>query len=409
MNEPNPHKNFRTRKDYVKWDNFVEQIDSINLSDSDKVRARKAIGYLRLKLGEHFLADIIQNGHPLLSHYFINAANLARMQLIDFAEKIQKLENSPNFDTLLDKIRKAKKFSEGLTILEAAHRFYEAGFSIAFDVKVSFAEGTRIKTKEPDVQLTDEETGEEIYVEVSEVKESLISIETGKTYQAIFNLIHNAIRSDPEMTDITNPKHILPHVRIHRSLSETELADTAAQIECLIDEVRRKGEFREMIVKDVIEVGVSPFDDHSKAKEWAARRGITDFVEGPAFHPNELDRVINSIERESIQLPGDRPGIITLWNNGNLLFFLYDIPTIIERVAGKIADSPNLFCVALNYEFGVSNSETKFAEVGEHFFVSRTGRDLVTKNVLVIRNQSFDLALTENVKEKLLNGLKNFK
>ncbi len=407
MNEPNPHKNFQTRKDYAKWDNFVEQIDAINLSDWDKKRARKAIEYLRINLGEHFLADIIQNGHPLLSYYFINAANLARIQLIDFAESLESLENSPNFHTLIDKIRKAKKFSEGITILQTAHRFYNAGLSVAFDIKVTFSDGAKLKTKEPDIKLVNGETGEEIYVEVSEVRESQISVDNGRTFHIIFNLIHDAIRLDPEMTDFANPKYALPYVQIHRSLTEEEIADVAVQIKHLFDKVRKTGEFQELIIEETIEICVSPFHDHTKAKEWALQRKMTDFVEGPSFRPNDLDRVVNSIVRELDQLPKDKPGIINLWNNGNLLFFLYDISTIINKVADKIAWYPNLFCVALHYEYGVSNSEIKFVEKDEHFFVSDTGRDLITKTTLVIRNMSFNLVLTESAKEKICNGLKN--
>jgi hypothetical protein len=76
MKENNPHKYFNTKKDFTKWNNFVAQIEDINLSDEDKLRARNAILYLEKILGKHFFSDIIQFGHPLLSYYFMNAANL---------------------------------------------------------------------------------------------------------------------------------------------------------------------------------------------------------------------------------------------------------------------------------------------------------------------------------------------
>lgn len=162
MKEHNPHKYFNTKKDYTKWDNFVVQIDFIDLSEEDKERGRAAIHYLESTLGKHLLSDIIQFGHPLLSYFFINSANLARIQLIDFAESLQALEKSPNFHTVINKIKKARKFSEGSTILESAHRFHKAGFSVSFDLKVSFFDGAKLKTKEPDIKIVNDDSEEEL-------------------------------------------------------------------------------------------------------------------------------------------------------------------------------------------------------------------------------------------------------
>jgi hypothetical protein len=212
--------------------------------------------------------------------------------------------------------------------------------------------------------------------------------------------------TDPEMTDFANPKHILPYVQIHRAFTEQELVDVISQIENIIEKVRKTGEFQELIVENMIEIGISPFHDHSRAEEWALKRNITDFVESPIISPNELGRVINSIRRELDQLPTDKPGIVILWNNHNLLFFLNYISTIISKVVDKIATYPNLLCVALNYDYGITNPETKVVEIDEHLFVSNTGRDLITKVSLVIQNKSFNLPLAKSTKEKLLDSFK---
>jgi len=404
MKESNPHKYFSTKKDYTKWDNFIKQIDDINLSNEDKLRVRNAILYLEKTLGRHFFSDIIQFGHPLLMQYFMNAANLARIQLIDFAESLQALEQSPNFDTLIYKIKKATKFSEGSTILETADRFYKAGFSIAFDLYVSFMNGEKLETKQPDIKITDEDSGEEIYVEVSETVQSNAALDNGRTYHHLFFLIQYIISSDPEMMDFTNRKHILPHVKILRPMNENELIEVTSRINEIVEEVRSTGEFQETVIGNMVEIAVSPFNDHSKAEAWAKERNITDFVENCFFYPNELGRVLNRLEEELKQLPSDKPGLVVLWNNHNLLFFLHRIEEIIERVANKISSHPNVYGVALNQNIGLAKPENGFAQIDEHLWISNTGRDLTTRNTLLVRNNFFNLPLTDTAEQKLLES-----
>lgn len=404
MKENNPHKYFSTKKDYTKWDNFVAQIDDINLSEEDKNRARNAIRYLEKTLGKHFFSDIIQSGHPLLSQYFINSANLARIQLIDFAESLQALEKSPNFHTVIAKIKKATKFSEGSTILETAYRFHKAGFSIAFDEIVSFTDGAELKTKKPDIKIVNDRSKEEIYVEVSEAGKSQSEIDNSQTYDYIYRFVHHIIFSDPELMDFVNPKHILLHVKILRAMSKKELIEAGLIIESLVERVRNTEEFQEMFVENMIEIAASPSHDHSKAEAWAKERNITNFVENCFFHPNELGRVLNRLEEELEQLPLDKPGIVVLWNNANLLFYLHNIKEITKKIAYKTTPHSHVYGVVLNYDIGWSESENSFVEIEDHLLVSNTGRDLINRNTVFVRNKTFNLAITDATEEKLLKS-----
>lgn len=402
MKELNPHKYFQTKKDYTKWDNFIEQIDSIELSNRDRRRAKKMIEYLRRLLGENFLSEVIAKGHPILSQYLINAAPPARLSLIHFAESLQSFENTANFHTLINRIRKASEFAEGQTVLETANKFHKVGFTINFDVTVDVTDYKgKLRTKKPDLQLISKETGEEIYVEVSRLRTSQTQLSSSRTYKVIWRLIHDAIWSDPQNVNIVNPKHILPYVQIHRSLTDDELRNVITQIERLIIKVRESGEFQSVIIEDMIEIGISPFHDHSKAEEWASERWLTDFVEGPLIQTNEISRLKNSIFRELDQLPRDKPGIIEIWNNENLMFFTCDIHMLIAQVAEKIANYPHLFGVALNFNYGLGKERQYVVELNQHSFISKMREDLTTDLSLIVRNVSFNLPLTESTKANL--------
>jgi hypothetical protein len=49
-------------------ENFGNQIDLINLSDSYKVQARAAIEYLQNLPGKQVLPEIFQSGHTIFIH-----------------------------------------------------------------------------------------------------------------------------------------------------------------------------------------------------------------------------------------------------------------------------------------------------------------------------------------------------
>ena len=308
MKSSNPYEYFNNKRDETRWSKYLDQLDSIELSVPDRENAHKAIEYLRKTLGEHFLADISKSGHPLLNQYLRNTAPVARIQITHFAHKLESLKKCRNFHTLIDKIKKAKSFSEGKMILDEAYKFYQVGFSVAFDVETSFYEESKHRKTKPDIEIANSQTNEKLHVEVSEVEESKISIDFGKTYGIIYDLIHHIISNDPELTDFTSPNYTLPYVYIHRELDDIEIKGVIENIQETVQRVRETGQFQELIMKGIIEICVSPYNDHSKAKEWAAQRNISDFVEMAPIPLDDLSRVIRNLNRELKQLPSDQPG-----------------------------------------------------------------------------------------------------
>jgi len=55
MIESNPHFVFQKPEDRYNWDKYLEQLDLIELSDSERMRADQAIQFFRKLFGETFL------------------------------------------------------------------------------------------------------------------------------------------------------------------------------------------------------------------------------------------------------------------------------------------------------------------------------------------------------------------
>jgi len=117
----------------------------------------------------------------------------------------------------------------------------------------------------------------------------------------------------------------------------------------LAQDVLISGEHRELLLENMIEMAISPSHDHSRAKEWAAARSMKDFVESPPIPLNEIARVQGKIFEKMQQLPRDKPAIVVITTDENLLFFVYSVEEIIQGVVEKTMRFPHIFAVVLTH------------------------------------------------------------
>lgn len=99
-----------------------------------------------------------------------------------------------------------------------------------------------MQPKVPDLKLTDDEAGEEIFVEVSRLRPGAKQNQLSRTQDVIRSVVHTAMHLDPGLwEELLNPKHVLPYVRIRRALDEGELRVVAGKVEEVIREDHRTG------------------------------------------------------------------------------------------------------------------------------------------------------------------------
>jgi hypothetical protein len=391
----NPHEIFTTQEDYWSWDKYIQQCDLIELSDIDRQRAKDSFRYLRAVLGEGYLKRASRQGNPMFSWYFLNSANLARLSLIRFAEALKALEGAPGYSAILRRIRRPKsldEMAEGDSVIEVAQKFLRAGFSVEFEPRVSVTDYRGVAgPKSPDMRVVDVETGEEIIVEVSRMLPSDSQNLTSHTYEVIWNvLVRDAMLSDPEaLKNVLAPRHILPRARILRGIEEEELRVVVEQIRTLVDRVRAAGEFGELIIPDTIEVGIASYDDHDRAREWAASRGMreNDQIEGADILTDEISRARVKLRDKLKQLPADKPGIVVLMPAGtNLILFVYDIRLLVASLAEEVERHPKLLCAVMFHTFQEGGKESFSVNLGPHVVTKLVRSDKVTEQSLIIHN-----------------------
>lgn len=403
--DKNPFEVFKTEEDYASWDKYDEQLDLIELTEADRGRARRSIAYLRRLLGEDFLQNAWKQGNPLVPWYFTNAAPRARLSLISFAEALKALERADKFSGLVARIKDAGRVEEALTVLDAAYKFLSAGLAVSFDPDVMVADKYGVmRPKMPDLRLEDEETGAEIFVEVSRLRPGAKQNQLSVTHEIIWKVVHHAVSMDPAVReDLLSPKYVLPYVLIKRGLGEDELRDAAGKVAGVIREVITTREYRERSFGDMSEMAVSPAHDHSGARDWAEAREMRNWVESPPIPLNEISRARGKIFSELHQLPDEKPGIVLIpAASGNLLLFVYDIGAIIQELEKKLSKHPKLLCAVVSHSFTDAGKAEQFAAAfGRHVVCSRRGEDMTVEQTVIIHNEACSMPVAASTAEKI--------
>jgi hypothetical protein len=230
-------------EDYWNWDKLIQHSQIIEkLTPFEKEKVKRAFQFLREELGEEFLKDAFNEGHPICE-YIRNLAPWTRKWIIWFAEALSELKNQENYPSLLNRIKDKTKFEEGISILKFGFKFSKAGFKLIVDPIVEISEE---KKKIPDLKLIDKDTEEELFVEIAQLGPSEIEEQAHQTMEAIINTLWRHIPS------------INYCGRVHKTLSKKHLNEIIRKIEETIEKVKKDNSFHELSIEDIIEIGIAP-------------------------------------------------------------------------------------------------------------------------------------------------------
>lgn len=393
-------------EDRWSWDKYIQRWNLSELDDAERQRTEDSLRYLRLALGEGYLRRADGRGNPMLFWYFTDWSDGARLSMIRFTDALKALEGAPGYKAILNRVKRPKNLDdllEGKSVIEVAYKFFRAGFSIEFEPRVSVTDHRGVAgPKYPDIKIIDTETGEEIIVEVSRLMPSAHQNLTSHTYHVINHvLVFESMQCDPEALK----NILLPYAKILRGIEEDELQGIVEQIRKLVDRVRTSGEFGEVIIPDTIEVGIASYDDHARAREWAASRGMRehDLVEGANILRDEIARAKRKLrEKITEQLPDDKPGIVVLTPaNENVILFVYEIEWLAAALAEEVGTHPKLLCAIMFHSFDDGKDESWSVSLGSHTYTRLVRSDGAAERSLVIRNPVCKHPLTAETLERV--------
>jgi hypothetical protein len=387
-----PHKFFKTKEDYEQWEPYISQCDLIEgLSDDDKNRAKQAMDNLRPVLGENFLKRALREYHPL-TQFFLQATSFRRVKLTGLSEAIEALKSAENFRRILNRIKAHPSkdlFHDGYSVLQTAYLFLKAGLQVCFVDE-------RGGGKKPDIKLVDEETGEEIFVEVSTLNKSDAVDNAHRASWPVFNLIFGALAQ----------AQLAMYAQMKQGFDEDYAPDAVKQLTKLITEVKTSGELRE-IDNNFIVAGIAPEDKINVLNHWAAQKRIQKNVAGPPIIFSELSRLQRKIREklEEGQLPNDKPSILVIPVLSIYLFHFYTLAQIIGELEKQVNSYPNLLAILLSYGYVEEPiSEVRVEELGPHIIIYRMATGF-PEPIIILKNQAFALNISSSTLAKVSMAL----
>jgi hypothetical protein len=277
----------------ISWQKFSEEALVCEYSTpEERQSAAKAFLQLERHLGTNFLQE-----HPHLAYFFINRTRWPKMWAIWFANLLNRLQGHPQFDQLINELRRPDKYQERMTILNIVDRVLDSAKEIRFDVPTN-VNGV---TKKPDLQIAFEHCKNGILFEVSDLLTNSRERAANDVARQFFNLVQ------PWMPELAISGRVL------RTLSPAHFSEVAAQIERTIKEVSTGKPFASFERAGVVESGVSTQQCIGMLQEWAsARRMNVNELSGPAHNHSDLDRLAVKLRTEQQQLPRDGAGVVIL-------------------------------------------------------------------------------------------------
>lgn len=406
----NPSNVFDSVEDHFRFSKYIEQLPEINLTKSERTQIRSALNYLVSLFGDDFLKGPSDVPHPFYFKFLWNSAPWVRRSLLRFTNILRSFESSPDFADLLFRIKRPDLFREACSVLEIGNKFYQAGLDLRFDQNVlTIDKWNQEHFKKPDLQVTDPNTGEVIYVEVTQLGVSDEQISVDRTFETIWRILHNSMFCPEGFTNnFQDETFYLPYSRIHRSPSNLELSDVVTQINTVIEKARLTDEFQELNIENTLELAIAPPKKHSQAEEWAKARNISDISESPLIPLNGLRRAKGRIFKKIKQLPADKPGIVVVHFVDNLTFWAYDAGQIIFEVAEEVDKHSQLLFAVMIQASMEADHDLEIATLNAHSRIKKMRIDGVTEQTITVNNSLSNVTISESAHRRLLEAVQRF-
>ncbi|NML19268.1 hypothetical protein HHL16_00215 [Pseudoflavitalea sp. G-6-1-2] len=367
------------------WNDILKRNRHVNTSI--KANWEASIEFLRQELGTSFFNNC-GSEHPINLKLTTNIH--LDEDLIDFVNNLKYLKNKDlkSYNILLQKIKpRLKCQAEGIPFTDVLRTFSRGGFDVKFLEPLS-------NEKSPDVCLNDPETGNYIYVEVSQLTMSSKQSDIQSQHRRIANafmfegLCLPCSFKQLQYLDESGVKRIIQQIR---AIKETAIVN-------------------EQFISYEDDFIVMATSHPSKAEDlemWCESKDIQiNSMLGLPQNFNDTYRLVdnNKIAKKIKQLPVGQPGVIYL-SVSFLYFFMMDIKETIFAIMDTLEKFPNcmgviLFmesCGSLSGQKNISIQNTKFV-INKHLGLDR--------HFLYVHNLNFSGEIADSTFSRFIDSLK---
>lgn len=361
-----------TLEEHFNWDNQIDSCTSLTeLTDFEKSQAKNAFLFLRKELGENFPESVMVKD-TRFRDYFWNKVPWTRMWFVWLAESIKHLQTAKNYNTVLKKIKSNNRddFDEAELLLEFGFKFSKAGFNVDFEIEAINASGN---IKNPDIFLTNPETKEHLYIEVTRLK-------SNPELNELSEIFHNI-----SLVGFQQGKQINSSGRLFKVLSKAHLNEIKLAVKSKVNKVLENDSFEVVIEEGVIELAIASENNLNLLQQWSDEHSYN----VDSFILPDIDRfrrLKGKITRKSIQSSNKYLSLLIIKDDD--FTFLTNPANSFYSLEETLYKCNDLFgAVIINYHFG--NTDKKVESFGMNTFITRTERHAITSLTGIMLNKFY--------------------
>lgn len=377
--------NADSQADMDSWEfhlTYVAKTDS--LKDEEKTQVLDGLAKLKQVFDDNWLRQARKEHHPIVM-YVLNKAPWSQLWLADFGTKLDALKQiatPQSFDRLAGRLRSSTQYAGAEAEVEAITKLIAAGIT---DLELYPKVEVKGKPKEPELRAVVH--GEDVYFEVTALREPQDSLDAWRTHQEL----------TLSLFDHETLHELLYFCQIHKILSPPRIEEFKAKIKKAIAEVKRSKQFAYIGEPGVLDYLVIHRSNHEQCDALVKRFGMKQETSGPPFETDDIRRLRHKLRKKHRQLPEDKPGVIVVFCN--LLYFgsaEHFYADLVYQVEETIYERDNIVLAAIINKTGELGLVSE-VDQRPHYTLVRKSHNLVQESIVVLKNRYSKFAINQKI------------
>ncbi len=374
-----------TPKNRFDWDSHLRYAHEQTLYPPDVTeRYIRALSYFRELFDDTFLRQV-QYSHPLIN-MILEAGPWQVHVLCEYADLLQHLSiNAPDYPHLRQKLHSPVETKrQAMYFLHIAQLFRSTGLDVHFPAEIT-------GQKNPDVKISDRETGQVVNGEVSRLDRSKDRLNTEHNYHQLRNVLR---------VHLTNPLYSAVQLR---SMPEKYLADLGPRLAALQQQVANASTPADYTDQHFT-IMLFPLSQQKALYSWMDAANRRKGLIGLPQSYDETSRIANNkVARKSKQLLIDHSGILFL-PVSSLHFWAQQVTQTTVILQQRMQKLPQVFGAYLFAECLHAGVE-HFRFNTDDGFDRTTTAGALARYSLFIPNPAFSQILRNETRMKILSAL----
>lgn len=310
-----------------KWDYFLNRLDETKgVSRKSKEKLAEGLQKLRQVLGEDWLPNAIEEHHPIFAGVptLLNRAYWAQCYYAKLGRTLCEVSGSPNFENVVNRIRKKEEYSCALAEVEAFHIFSEMGLRPRFVA-------TEPESQTPDLEIRYDNL--QMPAEVTVVGPSKAQL----IQQRRFNALSQAVTVHFDVDIAVIVKRRLSQRHTKKIVQRIAECVQRAKLEWKVVQYREEG---------TVEMCCAPSELSIAVHRWRQSHNLQEdsYLIYPETRRDLPRRIANRIRKKAHeQIPSSSPGLVFISLGP---FYFNRMKGVISSVEETLYDLDNaVFCI----------------------------------------------------------------